>query len=117
MDIISSDVFEQAVALNKEPSEIFPWSHLDIGKIFKVQSLETYHNAKYDRPSHILSLIDSDGEKVNVWANDRLAKKLLKKDPKDIPYVSSLGQAVIGCNRRMNAFDVHFEKSNSDYPI
>ena len=117
MDFISSYDFKKAVALNKDPSEVFPWTHLDIGKIFKVRNLETYHNAEYDRPAHILSLIDSDGEKVNVWANDRLTKKLLKKDPKDIPYVSSLGQTVIGGNRRMNAFDLHFEKSNSDYPI
>ena len=117
MDFISSDVFEKAVALNKEPSEIFPWSHLDIGKIFKVQSLETYHSAKDDKPAHILSLIDSDGEKVNVWSNDRLAKKLSQKAPKEIPYVSSLGQTDIGGGRRMNAFDLHFEKSNLDYPI
>ena len=117
MDFISSDVFEKSVALNKDPSKIFPWTHLDIGKIFKVQSLETYHSTKYDKPCHILSLIDSGGEKVNVWANDRLTKKLLKKDPKDIPYVSSLGQTLIGGNKRMNAFDLHFEKSNSDYPI
>ena len=117
MDFISSDVFKKAVALNKDPSEVFPWTYLDIGKIFKVQSLETYHNAKYDRPSHILSLIDSDGEKVNVWSNDKLAKKLLRKNPKDIPYISSLGQTDIGGGRRKNSFDLHFEKSTFDYPI
>ena len=117
MDFVSSDVFEKSAALNKDPIETFPWNHLEVGKIFKVQCLETFHSARFGKPCHILTLIDSDGEKVNVWANDRLAKKLLKKDPKDIPYVLSLGQAVIGCNRRMNAFDVHFEKSNSDYPI
>ena len=117
MDFISSDVFEKAVALNKEPSEVFPWTHLDIGKIFKVRSLETYHNAEYGRPAHILSLIDSDGEKVNVWSNDKLAKKLLQKNPKDIPYISSLGQTDIGGGKRKNSFDLHFEKSNLDYPI
>ena len=117
MDFVSSDVFEKSVALNRDPSEIFPWGHLDVGKIFKVRNLDTYPKEGYDRPAHILSLIDSDGEKVNVWANERLTKKLLKKDPKDIPYVSSLGQTEIGGGRRMNAFDLHFEKSNSDYPL
>ena len=117
MDFVSSDVFEKSIALNKDPIETYPWNHLEVGKIFKVQCLETYHSARFNRPCHILTLIDSDGEKVNVWANERLTKKLLKKDPKDIPYVSSLGQTEIGGSRRMNAFDLHFEKSNSDYPI
>ena len=117
MDFISSDVFEKSAALNKNPSEIFSWTHLDIGKIFKVQSLETYHSTKYDKPSHILSLIDSGGKKVNVWSNDKLVKKLSQKDPKEIPYVSSFGQTEIGGGKRMNSFDLHFEKSNLDYPI
>ena len=117
MDFVSSDVFEKSAALNKDPIETFPWNHLEVGKIFKVLNLETYHSAKFNRPCHNLTLIDSDGKKVNVWANERLAKKLLKKDPKDIPYVSSLGQTEIGGGRLMNAFDLHFEKSNSDYPI
>ena len=117
MDFVSSDVFEKSAALNKDPIETFPWSHLDIGKIFKVQSLETYHSTKYDKPSHILSLFDSGGEKVNVWANDKLAKKLSKKDPKEIPYISSLGQIDIGDNKHMNSFDLHFEKSDRDYQV
>ena len=117
MDFVSSEVFEKSSALNKGPSETFPWSHLEIGKIYKVQSLETYHSLKYDKPCHILNLIDSDGEKVNVWSNDKLAKKLSQKAPKEIPYISSQGQTDIGGGRRMNAFDLHFEKSNLDYPI
>ena len=117
MDFISSDDFKKAVALNKDPSEVFPWTHLDIGKIFKVRNLDTYPKEGYDRPAHILSLIDSDGEKVNVWSNDKLAKKLLQKNPKDIPYISSLGQTDIGGGKRKNSFDLHFEKSTFDYPI
>ena len=117
MDFISSDVFEKSVALNKEADQIFPWTHLDIGKIFKVQSIETFNSSKFGKPCHILSLIDSGGEKVSVWGNDKLAKKLLKKDPKEIPYISSLGQIDIGGGKRMNSFDLHFEKSNLDYQI
>ena len=117
MDFVSSDVFEKSIALNKDPIETYPWSHLEVGKIFKVLNLETYHSVRFDKPCHIVTLIDIDGEKLNVWANERLSKKLLQKDPKDIPYVSSLGEAEIGGGRRMNAFDLHFEKSKSDYPI
>ena len=116
MDFISSDDFKKAVALNKDPSEVFPWSHLDIGKFFKVRNLDTYRKED-DRSSHILSLIDSDGEKVRVWSNDKLAKKLSQKDPKDIPYISSRGQTDIGDGRRKNEFDLHFEKTTFDYPI
>ena len=117
MDFISSEVFEKSVALNKESDEIFPWSHLEIGKIFKVQSFETFNSSKFGKPCHIVSLIDSGGEKVKVWANDKLAKKLPKKDPKEIPYISSLGQTDIGGGKRKNSFDLHFEKSTFDYPI
>ena len=117
MDFISSDVFEKSVALNKEADKVFPWTHLDIGKIFKVQSIETFNSSKFDKPCHIVSLIDSGGEKVNVWSNDKLAKKLLQKNPKDIPYISSLGQTDIGGGKRKNSFDLHFEKSTFDYPI
>ena len=74
MDFVSSDVFEKSVALNKDPIKTFPWNHLEVGTNFKVQCLETYHSARFNRPCHILTLIDSDGEKVNVWANERLTK-------------------------------------------
>ena len=117
MDFISSDDFKKAVALNKDPSEVFPWTHLDIGKIFKVRNLDTYPKEGYDRPAHILSLIDSDGKKVNVWSNDKLAKKLSQKDPEDIPYISSHGQTDLGDGKCMNQFDLHFEKTTFDYPI
>ena len=117
MDFISSDVFEKSIALKKEADKVFSWTHLDIGKIFKVQNIETFDSTKFSKPCHILSLIDSAGEKINVWANDKLATKLSKKDPKEIPYISSLGLIDIGDNKRMNSFDLHFEKSNLDYQI
>ena len=82
MDFVSSDVFEKSVALNKDPIETYPWNPLEVGKIFKVRSLETYHSERFNRPCHILTLIDSDGEKVNVWANERLTKNCSKKIPK-----------------------------------
>ena len=64
MDFVSSDVFEKSAALNKDPIDTYPWNHLDVGKIFKVQYLETYHSTRFGKPCHVLTLIDSDGEKV-----------------------------------------------------
>ena len=79
MDFISPDAIEKSVALNMDASKSYPWTHLEIGKIFKVQYVETFNSTKFNRPCHILSLIDSGGEKINVWANDKLVKKTIKK--------------------------------------
>ena len=64
MDIISSDVFEQAVALNKEPTEVFPWTHLDIGKVFKVRSLAQLFHSFITRKSNISCPKDDSGDKM-----------------------------------------------------
>ena len=117
MDFVSTDEFQTSISQQKEADKVFHWKELPQGKIFKVLKLETFHSSKYNKNCYVLTLCDIKQDSTKVWATEFLVEKLTQKSPKQIPYLTSLGQEPIKGGKKINAFDLYMKEGSENYEI
>ena len=106
---INTSVFQSKAKCRREEQKILNWSELPQNLIYQITEVEVVEGSRYGT-SYILFLADIENTKVKVWGSKKLISELRRKEAKDIPYITSLGQQPHGNNKTINIYDLVFEE-------
>ena len=113
---ISPEKFKVESAIRKENDKVLKWVELEKGKIYRVQEVEVVYTSRFEKKCFIVRLIDQSDESVKVWIGQFLSRRLVNKNPNQIPFIASLGQEKNGKNIS-NLFDLCYTEGEDIYPI
>ena len=111
---ISTDDFYSAKEDQTE-EKILAWRDFPTGEVYKVLSLQ-FLVSKFKKECRLLTVTNKRGDLTKVWISKELASKLAQKEPKQIPFIISLGQEPRGAYK-VNLYEISFKISKTEYQI
>ena len=95
--------------------KILSWRDFPTGEVYKVLSLK-FLISKFNKECRLLTVANKRGDITKVWISRELASKLAQKEPKQIPFIISLGQEPRGAYK-VNIYEISFKISKTEYQI
>ena len=95
--------------------QILSWRDFPTGEVYKVLSLK-FLISKFNKECRLLTVANKRGDITKVWISRELASKLAQKEPKQIPFIISLGQEPRGAYK-VNIYEISFKISKTEYQI
>ena len=95
--------------------QILSWRDFPQGEVYKVLSLN-FLVSKFNKECRLLTVANKKGDITKVWISRELASKLAQKEPKQIPFIISLGQEPRGAYK-VNIYEISFKISKTEYQI
>ena len=95
--------------------QILSWRDFPTGEVYKVLSLK-FLISRFNKECRLLTVANKRGDITKVWISRELASKLAQKEPKQIPFIISLGQEPRGVYK-VNIYELSFKFSKTEYQI
>ena len=95
--------------------QILSWRDFPTGEVYKVLSLK-FLISKFNKECRLLTVANKCGDISKVWILRELASKLAQKEPKQIPFIISLGQEPRGAYK-VNIYEFSIKISKTEYQI
>ena len=113
---ISRRQFDDSVAILKKEEEVKNWVELESNVIFKVISITPRQSIKYGE-CFILLITTEAGVQTKAWGPTPLVRRIRQnRKPDEAVYFLSLGQEIINRTKKINRFELMFQKDRNVEP-